>query len=148
MSWRDEVIIHRLMADRDVRRFLGGPVPVKERRVRFRMYLNGSRQVGVWIVALESSRIGLGMVILAPHHDGGGHEVSYMFEKIHWGQGFATEAVCRVVEHAIRDVGLPHVIAETQRVNFASICLLRRLQMTEVKWVERFGTEQIVFSTT
>ncbi len=115
--------------------------------MRFRGYLKGPANVGIWIVTLRSNRTGIGVVILAPHHDDTDFEVSYMFRKRNWGDGLATEAVTCVVDHAVREAGLSHVIAETQSANRASCRLLHRLNMVEIKRVERFGAEQIVYST-
>ena len=52
-----------------------------------------------------------------------------------------------VVNHALAESGLARLIAETQSANSASCRLLREQGMVEIKRLDRFGEEQIVFAT-
>jgi RimJ/RimL family protein N-acetyltransferase len=66
----------------------------------------------------------------------------------HRGHGFAREATGGVVTHALAELGLPRVIAETQATNARSRHLLMQLGFTEVQRLQRFGAEQVILATT
>jgi len=52
-----------------------------------------------------------------------------------------------VLQHALEDTALTEVIAETQKANHASVCLLRTVRMIEIEQLERYGTQQLIFIT-
>ena len=88
----------------------------------------------------------IGLMVLNPHKDGADYEVSYIFSHSSWGQGFATEATAQIVDHALNDLGLKRVIAETQSANAASCRMLAKLGFSEEARLERFGAEQVIFA--
>ena len=53
--------------------------------------------------------------------------LGYSFARPHWGHGYATEAVHRLLDHLFRDLGLHRVVAECDVLNDASYRLLERL---------------------
>lgn len=130
----DAPFMEALLADADVRAFLGGPVPAEERAQAIQSYLAGV----TWVVASQAGPIGL--VFHGQHRDTGEPEISYMFARHVWGQGFAAEALTAWMSN-----GSGTVVAETQAANFASVRLLRRLGFHEVSRFERFGAEQLLF---
>lgn len=82
-----------------------------------------------------------GFVSLSEHHDGQGWEISYMLHPDCCGKGLGSEALgvwinCLVPAH------VPHVFAETQLLNQASIKLLERLGFSLVREFDRFGARQ------
>ncbi len=127
--------VETLIGDAQVRRYLGGTVPDEMRRSKARGYVG---QVGVWLV--EAERQALGLVFLGRHREGG-RELSYAFHPDAWGQGCATEAARAVLGR----VRFRRVVAETQAANAASRRLLERLGMREIRRVERFGAEQVIY---
>lgn len=54
-------------------------------------------------------------------------EVGYTLAREHWGKGYASEAVSRLLDHAFRDVGLHRVYAVTDQENLPSIAVLERI---------------------
>lgn len=144
---RDFWFFFNLIGDKRVRRYLGGPVGWRQRLPRFRQYLTSPNNVGVWVVSLESRNQSIGLVELGPHKDGNDYEISYQFNPMFWGKGFAKEAIQIVVDHALNEAGLSRIIAETQSANSASCRLLIEQGMVEVERIERFGAEQIIFGT-
>lgn len=144
---RDLLFFCKLIGDKRVRRYLGGPVDLRQRIPRFRQYLAVPNNVGVWVVSLSKRNQPIGLVELGPHKDGNGYEISYQFNSAFWGNGFAKEAIQAVIGHALNDAGLRRIIAETQSANLASCRLLTTQGMVEVERVERFGAEQIIFAT-
>ena len=89
----------------------------------------------------------MGIITLAPHHDGEDTEVSYLLLPEWWGQGYATEAVQAILDHGLANLGLSRIIAETQTANAVSVRLLKRVGMTFERNVERFGAEQSIYTT-
>jgi [ribosomal protein S5]-alanine N-acetyltransferase len=140
-------LFYRLLGNKRVRRFLGGPVPWSQRLPRFRRYLAAPDFVGVWVVSEVERNQPIGLVELGPHKDGQDYEISYQFSPTFWGKGFANEAVRAVISHALDETDLERIIAETQSANSASCRLLMKLGMVEVERLERFGAEQIIFAT-
>ncbi len=53
--------------------------------------------------------------------------LGYTFARAHWGHGYATEAVRRLLDHLFRDLSLHRVVAECDVLNSASYQLLERL---------------------
>ena len=62
--------------------------------------------------------------------DGIGLEIFYSLAPGSWGRGYATEAARAVVDHALRTLGLPEVLAEVDEGNTASVAVVKRLGMT------------------
>ncbi len=147
MTASDFRFFARLVGNREVRRYLGGPVPWTRRFPRFIAYLRGAPDTGVWVAQIKGPAGAVGLVELGPHVDGDDHELSFQFDPEFWGQGLAREAASAVMTHALTDRGLPRIIAETQRANEASCRLLRHLGMVELQRTERFGAEQVIFTT-
>jgi len=143
---RDILFYWQLAGCRNVRQYLGGPIPSRQRVSQFRRYLRGHPNVGIWVVRPSKQTKAIGLILLSPHKDGVYYEVSYQFLPSSWGQGFASEAVLRVIEHALSDLGMQKVIAETQAANAASCRLLVRLGFCEEQQLERFGAQQKIFA--
>ncbi len=146
MKLSNFIFFWRLVGNTSVRQFLGGPVPWRQRFAQFRQYRSGHPKVGIWVVKPQKQKIAIGLMVLNPHKDGADYEVSYEFRPSSWGQGFANEATTCVVDHAINDLGLQRVIAETQSANSASCRMLEKLGFIEEQRLERFGTEQVIFA--
>ncbi len=53
--------------------------------------------------------------------------LGYTFARAHWGHGYASEAVQRLLDHLFRDLDLRRVVAECDVLNDASWRLLERL---------------------
>ena len=144
---RDALFFYHLVGNEEVRRFLGGPVPRWQRLPRFRSYLRNPAGVSTWIVQTRQSSKPLGLIDLSPHKDGEDYEISYQFHPDGWGNGFAREATACVVQHSLTGSRLDRIIAETQSANHASCRLLQHLKMIELKRLQRFGAEQVIFAT-
>ena len=54
-------------------------------------------------------------------------EVGYTLARGHWGEGYATEAVSRLLNHAFRVLGLHRVCAVVDRENAPSAAVLERI---------------------
>ncbi|HWT96360.1 MAG TPA: GNAT family protein [Terriglobales bacterium] len=66
-----------------------------------------------------------------------GNELGYIFDKAHWGQGFAGEAVTALIDFAFLLRGLSEITADIDPRNRASDKLLRRLGFRPTTYAER-----------
>jgi RimJ/RimL family protein N-acetyltransferase len=85
--------------------------------------------LGYWTVSRrDGSDDFLGYVGLIPQREGRAEiELSYRFEARHWGQGYAGEAVRRLLDHGFGALDLPEVVILTHPLNAASLRLAERL---------------------
>ncbi|GAB4586148.1 GNAT family N-acetyltransferase [Nocardia sp. IFM 10818] len=88
-----------------------------------------SEGYGIWLVRLRDSGEPIGVAGLRPL-DELGLEVFYSLSPLVWGRGLATEAARAVVDCGLDVLGLPHVLAEVDEGNVASIAVVERLGMT------------------
>lgn len=146
--WGHVGFVFRLIGDADVRRYLGGPVPLRHRLGAFRRYLDTRPQEAIWVVQTRHTGKRIGLVSISGYRDSGEVELSYQFRPEASGHGFATEAARSVLAAAFTELGHGQVFAETQAANVASCRLLGRLGFSEHARIDRFGTEQIVFVLT
>lgn len=137
--------IKTLYTNTDVRRYLGGPVDEKVFRAGLIARLESGTQL-YWIIRHASDNEFIGSVSLDLHHDGINIEISYLLLPKWWGQGYATEVVRRVIEHAFIDLGLSKLVAETQTTNEASCRLLEKVGMQLEQVITRFGEQQAIYN--
>ena len=123
------VFVFRLHGLNRVRQYLGGTVGRRQRFSRFKHFLVAPSQAGIWVACLANVNRPIGLVELGPHKDGKEYEISYQFDPTFWGNGLASEAVRAIVEHALYNLGMERVIAETKSANSASFNLLRKQGM-------------------
>jgi RimJ/RimL family protein N-acetyltransferase len=81
-----------------------------------------------WAVALSAAGPAIGECDLSDidRHNRRA-EVGFLFAKAYWGQGYASEALGRVIAHAFHEVGLERLWARFHDGNDASRRLLERL---------------------
>jgi RimJ/RimL family protein N-acetyltransferase len=66
-----------------------------------------------------------------------GNELGYIFDKAHWGQGFAGEAVAAMIDRAFATQDWDAITADIDPRNLASGNLLRRLGFQPTSYKER-----------
>ncbi len=142
----DQHDLHQLYASKDVRRFLGGAADDKSFRARFEELI-GSPDKN-WVVHLKDNNEFVGVVSIAPSHEGADQEISYQVQKKFWSKGLASEAVKAVMIYAADTLKLPALIAETQDANEPSKNLLKKLGMQFDGTVIRYGEKQAIFRKT
>lgn len=146
----DGPFLSELMGHEEVRRFLGGPVPLDRRGAVISSYCNAEapdERSAVWLVEIRALHRPIGLISITKHKDGEDSELSYEFHPDIWGQGYAIEATRCALDFALNDLAFERLIAETQSANSASCNLLEKLGMTEVRRVERFGAEQSIYAS-
>ena len=144
LSAGDRSGVIELYGDAEVRRYLGGPVSADEAARRFESAL--ASQTPIWAITQKPGGDFIGLVSLDRLHGRQEFEISYQLSPRMWGGGYATEVTKRVLDHALEDLKLPCILAETQAANAASRRVLERAGMQLSAMVERFGVEQAVYS--
>lgn len=123
--------IAALNADPQVMRYItavGAPAMGRE-GVAARSFLHVERGLGYWTVFTRTDESEpLGYVGLIPDGDDPEQaQISYRFAARHWGQGFAREAVARLLRYGFEALGLPEALIVTHPQNAASLQLATRL---------------------
>lgn len=97
--------------------------------VAARSFLHVARGLGYWTVfARADAGDPLGYVGLIPDGDDPEQaQISYRFAARHWGQGFAREAVDRLLRYGFETLDLPEALIVTHPQNTASLRLAARL---------------------
>ncbi|MFD4411225.1 GNAT family N-acetyltransferase [Streptomyces sp. NPDC058475] len=134
----------RLWTDRDVRRYLGGPVSDDVVRVRREKCVGA---VGLFSVVRREDGAVLGSVWVEPESRGGRTEVSYQLAPEYWGCGYAREAVAAVVAWALAEVpaAVPGIVAVTQAANDTSRRLLEALGATQIDSFVEWDAPQVLY---
>lgn len=143
----DDVI--QIYKDPLVRRYLGGTTDDELLlKNKFEEVLSKSKMSGVyfWCVRLIKDDQFIGLVSLDRYHDGKNIELSYEFLPQHWGSGYATEVVRKMIDYSFTEIDLPKIVSETQIANTSSCKLLERVGMKLENRLMRFGAEQAVYS--
>ncbi len=95
-------------------------------RLETRLSPDGSEQWLNWTVRLPSSEpIGFVQASVSSDHRAA---IAYVFGSAHWGQGFATEAVERMIEELDEQYEVRTLSAILKRTNLRSLMLLNRLE--------------------
>lgn len=138
--------------DAEVRRFLGGPRAEAEVRAAAKEHgLAALGAPGHYVVATADDDAMIGLASLVPRPielpghvtaDGGELELSYVFRRSSWGNGYATEAACGLLAAAARLLPEQPVIIITQSANTASLRLAERLGFQPRDKFQQFGAEQ------
>lgn len=142
-DWDD---VKELYVNPMVRKFLGGVRQKDSIEAALDEMLYTNEDSFYWTVREKQTDHFIGLVSLNPHHDGLYLEVSYQFLPNWWGKGYATEAVQLIINHALNELKLRKIVAETQTANTSSCKLLERLGMELERTISRFGAEQAIYS--
>lgn len=127
----DLYFVAALNADPEVMRYIapvGDPAMGRE-GVAARSFLHVVRGLGYWTVFARTDESDpLGYVGLIPDGDDMEQaQISYRFAARHWGQGFAREAVSRLLRYGFETLDLPEALIVTHPQNTASLQLAMRL---------------------
>jgi RimJ/RimL family protein N-acetyltransferase len=118
-----------------------------------RSALDDAGQALLLAVARRSDDVLIGDVMLAwtskEHRTG---EIGYVFDPVHHGNGYATEAAAALLRLGFDGLGLHRIIARVDARNTASTAVLRRLGMRqeaylrENEWFKGEWTDEIDFA--
>lgn len=101
---------------------------------------------GVWHVSRRDTGQFIGWVSLKFAGESTDVEVGYRYVPDAWGQGFATEAAARMLEHGFDVVGLQRIIGVTHPQNVASQRVLANIGMRDEGWGHYYDRELRLFA--
>jgi ribosomal-protein-alanine N-acetyltransferase len=128
----DAAALYKARGDVDVMRYWDWPAQDSSDHVRDILAAHipgpGDDTMLWWVVALSANGPAIGECDLSQidRHNGRA-EVGFLFAKAHWGQGYAREAMERVIRFGFHDLGLARLWARFHDGNDASRRLLERL---------------------
>ncbi len=135
----------QLFTDPGIRKYLGGPRDRAQAQTGALDLITAGRQLPAWVVVQPGSEDPVGFVSLDNHHDGEDIEVSFAITSEAQGFGLGRAAVAAAIAEAWQ-LGLGHVVAETQSANARSIRLLEALCFSAQREFIRFNAAQTLFS--
>lgn len=126
----DELYV--LGSDPEVMRFSSLPGPMSDAQVREMLnkilkWNSEWSDSGVWAGELKSTGQFIGWFALKPLPGTSEIEIGYRLQRKHWGHGYATEVVRKLVSHGIQTLGLKKIVAITAPENRASIRVLEKV---------------------
>ena len=133
-----------LFTNKQVRAFLGGPMPADWAEKRLERWATAESDSQYFAVTLLDGTF-IGFIDISPYHEPKYQELSYLFLPAFWGYGYAFEACQAVLQYCEETLDLKTIVAETQSANTRSRALLERLGFTMVRQLERFGAMQCVY---
>jgi RimJ/RimL family protein N-acetyltransferase len=131
--WRldDLEVCVTMNMDREVGRYLfphGPPIEAEQRELCRRKITSGWPQRGaVWAVEWAGAGEMLGWCGLFPLEETGLIEIGYRYLTTAWGEGVATEAAARVLEHGFRVLAFDPIVGVTHPDNLASQQVLTKI---------------------
>jgi RimJ/RimL family protein N-acetyltransferase len=133
-SWRecDRHIFAALHADPVVMLDQGGPLDRAESDAKFARYCLSFDQsaIGRWAVeTLGGDFLGYAGIMRVGHDHplGEHHEIGWRFQRLAWGNGYATEAASAALIDAFTRYGLEHILSYTAENNIRSRAVMERL---------------------
>lgn len=140
----DFALLRSLHTDPEVMKYIGEGRVLKgeETQAVIQKYLELQIQnpfLGAWVAELKSTNEKVGNLIIrrpATATPMEGLEIGYMFNRNHWGLGFATEASRGIMEYARNDIGEERIVALINPANDASRKTLGKLGFKSVGFDE------------
>lgn len=134
----DAACFYNMNNDKEVMQFTGDvPFEDKDATVRFIMKYHDDPEsqyvkynMGRLTVVRKSDQRAMGWAGLKYHEKEQVVDLGYRLEKRSWGQGYATEAARRCLQHAFEDHQLKEVVANVHEQNIGSHKVAERVGMT------------------
>jgi RimJ/RimL family protein N-acetyltransferase len=132
LAQRDAAAVFTMMADDETMRFWDWPA-FSDRNIVNEIVAGQLAEVRAgdalyWAVTLAGDDHALGVCDLSDidmHHRRA--EIGFLFARVHWGNGYATEAMEKIVAQAFGPLGIERLCARFHADNDASKTLLARL---------------------
>jgi ribosomal-protein-alanine N-acetyltransferase len=132
----DAASLLRLFNDPEVRRFIppGEPWTIERaaQAVERRRTMERDRGHAPWIIELRETQVFIGSGGIQPVAGTDEVELAYHLLPSAWGQGFATEAVIRILDYGLSEAVLKEIIAVALPENIASCRVLEKAGMRYV----------------
>ncbi len=122
-----------ILRDSQVQKYLGGAIPLFDKEPHITNWLNNVNNrllkrkiVFTWCIKDKKSNRVIGRVDLGGFVKKTTAEISYHFSSDFWGQGIASEAVKKVTEFGLNELGLVRIQGLVMAENQASIRVLEK----------------------
>jgi ribosomal-protein-alanine N-acetyltransferase len=139
-----------LAGDPDVMRFIGtqGALTPEQSRERVEFMLDHWRQhgFGMWSVFRKADGVFVGRCGFRYLDNTTEIELGYTLGKVHWGQGYATEASRAVLRYAFEVMKLKRLVAIADPANTASVNVMRKVGMTFEGMGRFYDTECVLYA--
>jgi [ribosomal protein S5]-alanine N-acetyltransferase len=143
----DAEILHQLLIDPQVRRYLCDDEMFSERQVQEMVAESGTafrdRRYGLWMAKRNDRVIGFTGYWKFPHPPA--IQLIYALAPEFWGQGFATEMAAVMIEYGFQVYGFESIDTSIDLPNRASIAVAERLGMMLVGQTAIDGNEQVIY---
>jgi [ribosomal protein S5]-alanine N-acetyltransferase len=146
--------LHCMWTDPEVRRYLWDDKIIS--RETAREVIEGSlenfeqRGFGFWILSLknDSQLIGFGGLRQFKLEESGADEIEILYGLApnYWGRGLATEAAQAFLRYGFEELGLENIYAGADPPNKASLRVMQRLGMNELRHTKVNGLAAIYYS--
>lgn len=101
-----------------------------------------------WAVLDNTTNAYLGDAGIMTLRETGELELGYRFARSAWGQGLATEVAKAWLQHGLKTLGLPRVIAFAHPDNVASIRVMEKIGMQLDRRAHLFDMDVVVYAVT
>ena len=135
----DRALLTALLRNPDVRVYLGGPLTTEQ--VLDALSRPMGERWGAFCVVRRDTREPIGSCSLS--RDRGDLEIQYQLLPEHWGQGFAREAVLRIIDWVWETTTESRLIAVTQAAHKRSRSLLEGIGMVATGEFDEYGARQV-----
>jgi RimJ/RimL family protein N-acetyltransferase len=121
--------------DDEVMADLGGPISMKASNDKFDRYVTALENHGVsrWAVENPDGQFlgysGVMSRLDASHPLGPHFEIGWRFNRMAWGNGYATESAKAALTHAVNSLGLTKIVSYTNSENTRSQSVMRKLDL-------------------
>ena len=136
---QDLNLLHAIMSDPSVMRYVWGYQPASEEQIR--EFIDkcvqeaGDRVWTTWPLVLKEndSLIGYCGFLVRDHGEYKGEtEMGWLLAREHWGKGLATEAAKAIMEHGIAKWRFKRIIASARAENSQSLRVMEKIGMHRV----------------
>ena len=139
-----------IFADPEVMRYYPSTKDITETRRWIKWNLDSYQQhgFGLWIASLKSTNQFAGQCGLVVQEVEGRQEVEigYLFLRLLWGQGLATEAAQACRDHGFMRLGFTRLISLIDPANAASRRVAEKLGMTLEKDITKWGKRLCLYA--
>jgi RimJ/RimL family protein N-acetyltransferase len=131
--------------DREVRRFIGGPLDAEPHRAEVRSNIVNGRPMPAWTIEWKELPGFLGQCSLNRSHLPQATELSWRLVRTSWGQGVATEAAAAVLRHAVEELRSEPVAALIHPGNRASQRVAEIIGLRPAGETVFWGARQLIY---
>lgn len=143
----DEPFLVEMGGDPETWQYIGGVRPVDERR---RSIVKAFDTPNVFIACTDAEPIGFLSLRACDRESAAGvPEIGYVFDRAHWGRGYAREAVAAILSWGFEKFPAseaPRIVALTQEANERSRRLLESLGMRLVERYFAWDAQQAMYA--